>query len=185
MPQRVDGGSLLTAGGAILLIVSLFLHWFHPSKTAWDVFEVLDLALAAIAIASLLAVAPVSIRGSAEARWAVPPEWLPALGGTATVIVIAALINHPPAAAGRSPAAGAWIALLASLLLLAGGILRRARVSLVITLRSRRPPVSRPPVGSPPEEPPPPPVPEPRSSEDETKTQPLPGRGSRWSRRGE
>jgi hypothetical protein len=56
MPERINGGQALVVLGAAALIVSLFLHWYEPGRSAWTVFEVWDLALAAIGIAALAAV---------------------------------------------------------------------------------------------------------------------------------
>jgi hypothetical protein len=136
MPERINGGRALVVLGAVALIVSLFLHWYEPGRTAWTVFEVLDLVLAAIGIAALAAAVPIG-RGGAPAGLAVPERWLPVLGVAAVIIVAGALINHPPAARGGSPELGAWIALAAAGTLTVGGILSGARVSLVITLRPR------------------------------------------------
>jgi hypothetical protein len=136
MPERINGGQALVVVGAIALIVSLFLDWFQPGVTAWTVFESVDLLLAALAVAAL-AIAlggAVNPQGSLAAR---APRWLPALGITALVIVVAALLNHPPAAIGRSAETGAWVALGAAAALAVGGILGATRISLVITLRPR------------------------------------------------
>jgi peptidoglycan/LPS O-acetylase OafA/YrhL len=135
MPERINGGQALVVLGAAALIVSLFLHWYEPGRSAWTVFEVWDLALAAIGIAALAAVVPLRRDREADGHL-VAQGWLPVLGGAALVIVVVALVNHPPAARGVGPELGAWIALAASIVLLAGAVLSRARISLLITLRS-------------------------------------------------
>jgi peptidoglycan/LPS O-acetylase OafA/YrhL len=135
MPERVNGGQALVVLGAVALIVSLFLSWYEPGRSAWTVFEVWDLVLTALAVASIAAVVPVR-RGSVAGDSLVPKSWLPALGGAALVIVVVALVNHPPAARGAGPEIGIWLALGASIVLAAGAVLSRARISLVITLRS-------------------------------------------------
>ncbi len=35
MPERINGGQVLVVLGAIALIVSLFLHWYEPNRSAW------------------------------------------------------------------------------------------------------------------------------------------------------
>jgi hypothetical protein len=136
--EIADAGAAL---GAIILLVSLFLTWYKPDLTAWTAFEVLDLVLAALAIATLAALATASGLPAA-----VPERALPWLGGVASVIAIAALINHPPLALGHPPGTGAWLGLAGSLLMLAGGVARAARVSLAITFENApAPPVRRPP----------------------------------------
>jgi peptidoglycan/LPS O-acetylase OafA/YrhL len=168
MPERINGGQALVAIGAIALIVSLFLSWYEPGRSAWTVFEVWDIVLAAIGIAALAAIVPAR-RTDVRDEHIVPERWLPALAGAALVIVVVSLINHPPAARGASPEVGAWLALGAAVLLGAGAVLSRARISLVITLRSTEKASAAP-------SPPPAPEPEPADSdfEAETATQPLP-----------
>jgi peptidoglycan/LPS O-acetylase OafA/YrhL len=168
MPERINGGQALVAIGAIALIVSLFLSWYEPGQSAWTVFEVCDIVLAAIGIAALAAIVPAR-RTDVRDEHIVPERWLPALAAAALVIVVVSLINHPPAARGSSPDVGAWLALGAVVMLSAGAILSRARISLVISLRSSEPASAAPP-------PPPPPEREPPDAEfeAETATQPLP-----------
>jgi len=175
MPERINGGMALVVLGAIALIVSLFLHWYEPNRSAWTVFEVWDIVLAGIGVASILAVVP-SRRGSIPDDHLVPERWLPFLAGAALVIVVVALVNHPPAARGAGLQFGAWLGFGAAVVLAAGAILSRARISLVITLKpndgtghSR---------GAPDPEPPPVPSAPEGDFEAKTATQPLP-RGSR------
>jgi hypothetical protein len=135
MPEQIDGRRVLAGIGALVLLVSLFLDWFEPGITAWDVFEVLDLVLAAIAILTLAMAVPqawTALRGPN-----LSPRLLPVLGIAAFVIVVAALINHPPAAFGRPIDTGAWLALGGSALMAIGGILSAARISVAISVGPR------------------------------------------------
>jgi peptidoglycan/LPS O-acetylase OafA/YrhL len=117
------------------------LNWFEPGNSAWTVFETMDLVLVAIGVGALAAVIPVPPTDRRpEGGPLVPARWLPLLAIAALVIVLVALINHPPAARGDSPQIGAWIALAGAVLITAGWGLSMARISVVITLRSRRPP---------------------------------------------
>jgi peptidoglycan/LPS O-acetylase OafA/YrhL len=170
MPERINGGQALVAIGAIVLLVSLFLSWYEPGLTAWTVFEVWDLVLAAICIAALATLLPLR-RTDLRDEHVVPERWLGALAGAALAIVVVQLINHPPAARG-SPEVGAWIALAAVVLMSAGAILSRAQISLVIALRSSETSSRERPATTPPPEP----EPEPPEAEfeAETATQPLP-----------
>ena len=52
MPRRTDAGPVIAAIGAVILFLSLFLTWYEPGVSGWDVFETLDLLLAGIAIAA-------------------------------------------------------------------------------------------------------------------------------------
>jgi hypothetical protein len=130
--RRIDFAPLLAAFGGLLLLISLFMHWYQPGLSAWTVFEVWDLALAALALAGIwLAVAGV--------LWEAPRRdgALPVLGGAAFVIVVSQLINHPPAAQGASLESGAWVALGGSALMAAAGALSASNVSLSLSLSSR------------------------------------------------
>lgn len=175
MPERINGGQALVAIGAVALIVSLFLHWYEPGLTAWTVFEVWDIVLAAIGIAAIASVLRLHRTDLRDER-VVPERWLPALAGAALVIVVVSLVNHPPAAQsfrGGAPEVGAWLALAAVVLMSAGAILSRAKISLVISLRSGD---TRSRAQAPPPPPPEPDVPE-EDFEAETATQPLPPTG--------
>ena len=57
MTRRIEAGPVLVGLGALILLISLFLDWYQPAVTAWEAFEVLDLLLAALAIAALVAAA--------------------------------------------------------------------------------------------------------------------------------
>jgi hypothetical protein len=175
MPERINGGQALVVLGAIALVVSLFLHWYEPDRSAWTVFEVWDVVLAGIGVAAILSVIPVRRRDVRGERL-VPERWLPFLAGAALVIVVVALVNHPPAARGAGLQFGAWLGLGAAVVLVAGAILSKARISLVITLKPNEGTGrSRP---DPDPEPPPVPTAPEGDFEAETATQPLP-RGSR------
>jgi peptidoglycan/LPS O-acetylase OafA/YrhL len=166
MPKRINGGMALVVLGAIALIVSLFLHWYEPNRSAWTVFEVWDVVLAGIGIASILSVVPIHRRDVPDEHL-VPQRWLPFLAGAALVIVVVALVNNPPAARGAGLQVGAWLAFGAAVVLAAGAILSRARVSLVITPRAP---------GEPRPTPAPPEPPDPGIDPD-TATQTLPPQG--------
>ena len=74
---------MLVGLGALILLISLFLDWYQPNVTAWEAFEVLDLLLAALAIAALVA-AVGAIRPEATV---VERHWLPAIVAAITIIV--------------------------------------------------------------------------------------------------
>ena len=122
-------GMVLIGIGAILLLIGLFLDWFEPSLSAWTVFEVWDLVLAALALMALVAVASRLQFGTPR-----PDSWLliPAL--VTPVVVVAALLNHPPAAqgTGQDPMIGIWLALAGSLLMALGAVAAIARISVAL-----------------------------------------------------
>jgi hypothetical protein len=104
----------LAVGGLALLIVT-FLPWYDGpagvSANAWDAFELLDLALLAVA---LLALAPFAV-STLDA--AVPRQRLAltVLGAaSATAVLVAYRLLNPPGVddQGTSLGAGAWLGLL-------------------------------------------------------------------------
>ena len=132
MRQRLDLGSILAALGAALLFVSLFVAWFDPGGTGWQVFEALDLVLAAIAVGALTAVA-IGLGTAPEDRaW-----WVPVLAAVALAVVAVQLVDPPPAARGADRVEGAWLALGGALLLGLGALLQRARISISVDVRER------------------------------------------------
>ena len=132
-------GPLLALAGAVLLLVSLFLDWYDEFS-AWTVFEVLDLVLAALAIG-----VGVSLLG----RWVSRTLAIP-LAVTALVIVVSQILNHPPAAQDTDPAVGLWLALAATALMSLGAILATAHISVALDVDRREPPSEAPTVSQPP-----------------------------------
>jgi hypothetical protein len=135
MPRRLDAGGMLAALGGVMLLVSLFLDWY-PRGSAWTIFELVDIVLAALAVAAIVAVLPLRRSGEPAAVGLVPDAWLPPIAAAAIVIVAVSLLNDPPPVAGASPEAGAWIGLAGALLMMAGAVLARARISLVVSTRA-------------------------------------------------
>jgi len=144
--QALDGARLLAGLGALILLVSLFLNWWGPSAdaielgnrggiSAWNVFELVDIVLAGLALAVLA--------GSIEAvsrpgRSRLPTGLSAAAGPLAVALIVVSLINDPPLvrlAPDSSVEIGAWMALAGALLITLGGLLRYARVSINVTPR--------------------------------------------------
>jgi carbon starvation protein CstA len=134
--RPIDAGAAAAAGGAVLLLVSLFLDWYGNDGhgySAWTLFEVIDLLLAGIA---LMAISTFISRSGIEPR--LPQAPLVLLGGAATVLTVSQLIDAPPAVAlGEFDIqTGAWLALAGSALLLAGAFMSVARVSFSVEQRA-------------------------------------------------
>ncbi len=132
MTRRIEAGPVLVGIAALLLLVSVFLDWYEPNVTAWEAFEVLDLVLAALALAALVAAAG-AIRPDATV---VERHWLPAIAAAVTIIVAAQILDPPPAVDG-DPETGAWLALGAALLMCVGTLLTLGRVSFALTVEGR------------------------------------------------
>ena len=138
--RRIPIGAIVGVIGALLLAISLFLDWYGE-RSAFTVFEVLDLVLAALVIASLVALADqLGIKPAWEAIGAAAA--IP-LGAVALVIVITQLIQHPPGGIGEDTEIGAWLGLAGSALMLAGGVLGAAHISLAVDTREPEPSPAR------------------------------------------
>ena len=136
--RPLDAGAALAAGGAVLLLVSLFLDWYGDDGhgySAWTLFEVIDLLLAAIA---LITISTFLGRSGVEPR--LPQAPLLVLGAAALVLTVSQLIDAPPAVAlaDFDIQTGAWLALAGSALLLAGAFMSVARVSFSVEHRAPR-----------------------------------------------
>ena len=133
--QQFPVGPLVAALGAVLLIVSLFLDWWED-LSAFTIFEVHDLLLLILALAAIAALA----HGMGLLRHRAAGDVLLPVALLALLIVVSQIINHPPAAFDDEKDIGIWLALAATLLMTAGAILDRTRISLAVETRPRRGP---------------------------------------------
>ena len=130
MDRKIDAGALLVAAAALLLVVSLFLDWFglpgDTGITAWEAFEVLDLVLVGAAVAAVAAAV-----GRRDTRVL--------LGAALLVLVVVGsqLVQPPPAGQGADREIGAWLALVAAAVLLAGAGLAAAQIAVTVDVRGR------------------------------------------------
>jgi hypothetical protein len=166
VPRKIDAGEVLAAAGGVLVFVALFLDWF-VGASGWEAFEALDLVIAVLALVAVGAVVS-SIAGTSSGPSA---RVLPWVGGVLLAIVAVQLIEPPPTffeidvqAEGDGYSAtsgsfdperelGAWLALAGSALVLIGGVLRAARISVTVSVgerdvRRRVPAVDRRPTAS-------------------------------------
>jgi len=153
--QRIDAWPAEAAVGAHLVLVSLFLDWFEPDLSAWTSFEIVDLLLAALSVATIVSAVSRLTRTSARGP-VIRDAWLPVLAGAAFVLVAVSLVNHPPAAVNLGEKVGIWIALGGSLLMLIGSLAGRTRISFSFSFREPEPgrPVQPPPASGEPATPP-------------------------------
>jgi hypothetical protein len=128
--ERFDAGTGLVAVGAVLLLVSLFIDWYHPGGDAWAVFESLDVLLAGAAVCGLLAVAPRFGTGGLGRA-------LPLISAVAFAVVLVQLIDPPPVVRHSDLATGAWLALAATATMTLGAILGAASISVTVDVRGR------------------------------------------------
>jgi len=131
MTRRFEVGPILVALAAIVL-VSLFLDWYG-SLTAWDVFEVVEVILGALAVvAFVIALGQIVPDVDYADR-----RWLPAVVLAIAVLVAAEIINPPPAAGGQDPAIGAWMAFGAAVVMFIGAVLTFGRVRFSLSVEGR------------------------------------------------
>jgi hypothetical protein len=141
--KRLRLGELLALLGAVSLLVLMFLPWYKGAAgklTAWDEFGAVDvLILVAVAAALVLAVATVTERTTAVPVAAA--VWTTFFAIVATVAIVVQLLDQPGDSLGLCPSA--WLALLASLMVVAGAwqSMRDERTELYPPTR----PESRPP----------------------------------------
>lgn len=135
MARRIEAGPIVVVVGALLLLVALFLEWFDPGANAWTVFEALDLVLAGLAVGAALAALGLLLPELAT----IGRRWMAPLAFVALVVVASQLIDPPPAVVEGDLEAGAWLALAATLLLVAGALLSFSRVRLAVTVEGRDP----------------------------------------------
>lgn len=121
----MEAGPIVAGFGSLLLLVALFLDWYDPAGTAWEVFEVWDVVLAALALLVLY----VGFE-HASGRTGLGGRPLLAAGLVALAIVISQLLSDPPAAAGADKDTGIWLALAGVALMALGGILSSWRISV-------------------------------------------------------
>ena len=123
---------MLVALGAVVLLVSLFLDWYG-FLAAWEAFEVVDVLLAALAIAAIVAAVGLLLPGAAY----VEGRWLPAIVLAIAVLVVAAILDPPPAAQDLTLEIGAWLGFAAELVMAAGAILSFGRISFAVSVEGR------------------------------------------------
>ena len=133
MTRRLEAGPLLVTLGAVLLLVSLFLSWFTGEITAWQAFEVWDLVLFVLALASIAA----GLGLTTQDVNLVARRFLPLAVAAVATIVASQIIDPPPAAPGQDPDTGAWLALGGALVMCLGAVLTFGRVHLALTVEGR------------------------------------------------
>jgi hypothetical protein len=133
MTRRLESGPLLVTLGAVLLLVSLFLSWYTGEVTAWEAFEVWDLVLFVLALASIAA----GLGLTTQDVDLVDRRFLPVGVAAVAIIVASQILDPPPAAPAQDPDTGAWLALGGALLMSLGALLTFGRVHVALTVEGR------------------------------------------------
>jgi hypothetical protein len=119
MVRRVRAGEWLAGAAGLLLLVSLFLDWYDgPGSDGPGTVVTVVLALLALSGPALLAV---QATRSSPALPAALSVIVVTCGALATLLVLVKLVLQPGDNGAVGLAAGAWIALVAALGLLAAG----------------------------------------------------------------
>ena len=116
--RRLRAGELTAATGGALLLVSLFLPWYRPRRTAWEAFAVNDVILALVA---LVAIAVLLVTAAQRAP-AVPiaMDSLVTLFGLVGLILVLIRVTWLPGAADDR-AWGLWLGLAGAVAIVGGG----------------------------------------------------------------
>jgi hypothetical protein len=143
LTRRFDIGPFVMALGALVLLVSLFLPWFNidvprgaefagaGEYTAWRLFEITDLLLAALAIAAFVA----AIGLLTPSVDYVDRRLVPWIVGAALVLVANQLVA--PAVSYDTNGTGAWMALAATVVMVLGAVLSLSKVSFAVAVEGR------------------------------------------------
>lgn len=122
---RVGPGRVLTAIGAVLVLVSLPMTWYHAERsshtelTGWAIFTNLRIWLVVAAVLALITVLAGNGRSTVLAR--------AALGLLAGAPVLRRIISPPSSAVPLDNRIGLYIALVGAVAIIAGGLLSAGR----------------------------------------------------------
>jgi carbon starvation protein CstA len=124
---RLRDGELIAGAGGLALLAAMFLHWYGTDvrivvseATAWQAFGVLDVVLALLALVPLALVFLQATRRSP----AIPVAFsvFTALAGMlAALLILYRIVNQPGPNDAVDVQAGAWLGLLAALVVAVGG----------------------------------------------------------------
>ena len=130
--RRLRDGEWIAGAGGVALLAAMFLHWYRlaitsgsldrpaPEATAWEAFGALDVVLALLALVPLALVFAQATRRSP----AIPVLFsvLTVVAGTlATLLILYRIVNQPGPNELVDVQAGAWLGLLAALVVAGGG----------------------------------------------------------------
>ncbi len=130
--RRLRDGEWIAGAGGLALLASMFLHWygldvsFGPlaasmtEATAWQIFDVLDVVLALLALVPLALVFTQATRPSP----AIPVFFsvMTVLAGLlAALLILYRILNQPGPNEIVEVQVGAWLGLLAAVVVAAGG----------------------------------------------------------------
>jgi len=125
--RRLRDGEWVAGAGGLALLAAMFLHWYGTDLrivvfevTAWQAFGVLDVVLALLALVPLALVFTQATRGSPS----IPVAFsvLSTIAGMlAALLILYRIVDQPGPNDVVEVQAGAWLGLLAALVVAAGG----------------------------------------------------------------
>ena len=120
---RLRDGDWIAGAGAVALLGAMFLHWYGAGPfevTAWQAFDVLDVVLVGLALVPLALVVTQATRRSP----AIPVAFSVLTWGggmVAALLILYRIVNQPGPNDLVDVQAGAWLGLLAALVVAGGG----------------------------------------------------------------
>jgi hypothetical protein len=129
---RLRDGELIAGAGGLALLAAMFLHWYGPAFafgpldrpppefTAWQAFDVLDVVLALLALVPLALVVLQATRRSPSIPVAFS-VFTALAGALAALLILYRIINQPGPNDLVEVEAGAWLGLLAAVVIALGG----------------------------------------------------------------
>lgn len=142
---RLRLGELLAAAAAVALVVLSFVPWYRGPNGNVDALDVFGLpeVLITLAVLSAFALAAFTVTERTTALPIAAAVWTTLLGALAVLATLVRVLDKPDHATALRP--GAWLALAASMAILAGGwqSMRDERTSLYAPAEPepRRPPL--------------------------------------------
>jgi hypothetical protein len=132
LTRRFDIGPIVLAVGALVLLVALFLDWF-ATFNAWQVFEITDVILAALAVAAVVAAVGLLVPDVDY----VDRRFVPWIVGAAFVLIADQVLQPPAGLDSDQLGTGAWLAFAGSLVMVIGAVLSLAKVSFAVAVEGR------------------------------------------------
>ena len=121
--RHLRDGEWIAGAGGVALLAALFLHWYGSGPfeaTAWQAFDVLDVVLALLALVPLGLVLAQATRRSPSIPVALS-VFTAIAGVLAALLILYRIANQPGPNELVDVQAGAWLGLVASLVIAGGG----------------------------------------------------------------
>ena len=148
-----ENAPLIAAGGGLLLFISLFLKWLGAEGlddlSAWEFFDVVDVVLALIALI-VIGIGVMQFTGNTTNLPAAPGT-IARVASLIALSIVAAFVFDPIDFSGEGvdTKIGAWLALVATIVMLVGAMQLRDAAAAPRTRVQEPPPPPPPPPANP------------------------------------